>query len=178
MKVNQFETVTEAYQGHQIRKLLWNSLKEWSEMVGDWQQVVFDEINIEEISELSDQYYLKVTKCEARLPGSTAVAKLSKMVRDFRSTMPIVAALGNRYLQDNHWEEIKRLLNMEDSDFALEEKQFTLGELISFDVGEKQEEVVHISTTATQEDKLTTELNKINKTWEEKEFTVIKHKET
>lgn len=122
MKVNLFETVTEAYQGHQIRKLLWSSLKEWSEMVGDWQQVVFDEINIEEISELSDQYYLKVTKCEARLAGSTAVAKLSKMVRDFRSTMPIVAALGNRYLQDNHWEEIKRLLNMEDSDFALEEK--------------------------------------------------------
>ena len=38
--------------------------------------------------------------------------------------------------------------------------------------------MVHISTTATQEDKLTSELNKINRTWEEKEFTVIKHKET
>ena len=118
-----------------------------------------------------------MTKCEARLPGSTAVAKLSKLVRDFRSTMPIVAALGNKYLQDYHWEEIKQVLKMEESDFALEEKQFTLGELISFDVGDKQEEVVHISTTATQEDKLNTELERIRVTWDEKEFNVVKHKE-
>jgi len=36
---------------------------------------------------------------------------------------------------------------------------------------------VHISTTATQEDKLNTELEKIRATWDEKEFHVIKHKE-
>ena len=36
---------------------------------------------------------------------------------------------------------------------------------------------MHIATTATQEDKLSTELEKIIAIWEEKEFTVIKHKE-
>ena len=107
MKVNQFETVNEVYQGHQIRKLLWNSMKEWTDLVYKWEMIIFDEIDVDEISELSDEYYLKVTKMEARLKGSSAVDKLSKLVRDFRSAMPIVQALGNKQLKDYHWDEIK-----------------------------------------------------------------------
>jgi hypothetical protein len=92
--------------------------------------------------------------------------------------MPIVTALGNKKLQEYHWEEIKEVLNMNgDSAFALEEKQFTLGELIGFEVGDKQEEVVHISTTATQEFFLRAELDKIINIWNVTEFTVVKHKE-
>jgi len=51
--------------------------------------------------------------------------------------MPIVGALGNRYLEDYHWSEIKQLLNMEAYDFELEDMQFTLGQLVQLDVGEQ-----------------------------------------
>ena len=64
-----------------------------------------------------------------------------------------------------------------DSSFDLEAKQFTLGELIGFEVGDKQEEVVHISTTATQEFFLRAELDRIIDIWNKCEFTVVKHKE-
>ena len=60
--------------------------------------------------------------------------------------MPIVTALGNQHLLSVHWDEIKELLGMEG--FALEERKWTLGELLSFDVTGKQEGVVHIATTA------------------------------
>ena len=149
MKVNQFETVNEVYQGHQIRKLLWNSMKEWTDLVYKWEMIIFDEIDVDEISELSDEYYLKVTKMEARLKGSSAVDKLSKLVRDFRSAMPIVQALGNKQLKDYHWDEIKQLLNLDENSFDIQEKQFTLGQLVQLDVGDKQEDIVHIATTAT-----------------------------
>lgn len=143
-----------------------------------WQNVVFDDIDVEEITVLSDEYFVKVTKCESRLPGSSAVMKLSQDVRNFKSTMPIVTALGNKKLQAYHWEEIKDVLNMNgDSSFDLEAKQFTLGELIGFEVGDKQEEVVHISTTATQEFFLRAELDRIIDIWNKCEFTVVKHKE-
>ena len=101
--------------------------------------------------------------------------KLAKRVRDFKSTMPIVTALGNRKLTEEHWIEIKMVLKLEESDFNIEEKQFTLGQLMEFDVGEKQEEVVHISTTATQEFKLNVELEAIIETWNNTEFNVVKH---
>ena len=67
MKINHFEDVDNVYQAHMIRKLLWNSLKEWTELVASWEEVVFDEIDVEEITALSDEYFIKVTKCENRL---------------------------------------------------------------------------------------------------------------
>lgn len=51
---------------------------------------------------------------------------------DFKETMPIVEALGNKNLKVEHWEEIKAVLNI--PEFPLEEKQFTLGKLIEFNV--------------------------------------------
>ena len=51
-----------------------------------------------------------------------------------------------------------------------------LGQLIDLDVGDKQEEVVHISTTATQEDYLGKELEKIKDMWEETKFNQVQHK--
>ena len=51
--------------------------------------------------------------------------------------MPIVTALGNEKLEPYHWMEIKEVLNMTDSELDLEEKKFTLGELIKFEVGDK-----------------------------------------
>ena len=118
--------------------MLWHSLKEWDELVKKWTNVVFEEINVDEISVLSDKYFVNVTKCENRLPGSSAVQQLSQNVRNFKSTMPIVTALGNQKLEPHHWEEIKTILNMTgDNEFALEEKRFTLGQLIKLEVGEK-----------------------------------------
>jgi dynein heavy chain len=78
---------------------------------------------------------------------------LKKIVGDFRETMPIVEALGNPYLDKIHWDEVRIILNITE-EFLLEERQFCLGDLIALDVSAKQEEIVHISVTATQEAKL------------------------
>ena len=80
--------------------------------------------------------------------------------------MPIVTALGNKKLLDIHWDEINEILAIPESeDFCLKDKQFKLGELIQLNVGDKEEEVVHISTTATQENLLKTELEKLQLEW-------------
>ena len=130
-------------------------------MVENWRSVPFEEIDVEQITQLSDEYFIKVTKCESRLPDSSAVMRLSQDVRNFKSTMPIVTALGNKKLEDYHWDEITAVIDLESKidklrltavereEFRLQDKKFNLGMLIKLDIGEKQEEVVHISTTAT-----------------------------
>lgn len=60
--------------------------------------------------------------------------------------MPIVEALGNRNLKAEHWNEIKSELKTE---FPLEERKFNLGKLVDMEVFSKQDEIVHISVTAT-----------------------------
>jgi hypothetical protein len=40
------------------------------------------------------------------------VKHLKKMVFDFRETMPIVEALGNKNLKHEHWTDIKVILGL------------------------------------------------------------------
>ena len=62
--------------------------------------------------------------------------------------MPIVEALGNQNLKIEHWNDIKEILALP-AEVKLEEKQFNLGELIGYNVAMYQEEIIHISVTAT-----------------------------
>jgi dynein heavy chain, axonemal len=75
------------------------------------------------------------------------VKYLKDLVFEFKETMPIIEALGNKLLEDIHWEEIKEKLGM--VNFPLEEKQFSLGELVNYGVAKYSEDVVNISVTAT-----------------------------
>ena len=88
--------------------------------------------------------------------------------------MPIVRALGCPYLEAIHWAEIKELLQIPE-DFDLEAKGWKLGELIEFNVAEKQEEVEHIATTATHEHKLRATIAEIKAVWAATDFKVIAH---
>ena len=175
--IAKFENVEEAREKHQYRKQLWHALYEWTNLVRKWQDENFDDINVEEISKEADKYTKIVMQCDHNksLVGSSAFNSLKQLVLEFRETMPIVQALGNRNLTEEHWTEIKTLLNMQD--FPLEERNFTLGELMGFKVASKQEEVENISVTATQEFKLGKQIMEITETWQKTEFEIEKYKD-
>lgn len=101
------------------------------------------------------------------------MAHLKKLVFDFRETMPIVEALGNKQLKVEHWHDIKTILNI--PDFPLEEMQFTLSTLIEFKVADFQEDIINISTTATQENNLRLGLDEIMQTWDKAAFKTAPH---
>jgi len=141
-------------------KRLWNSLHVWQENIEKWVGCPFEEIDIETILEQSTQHSKTVLICERNLPDdSTAVHRLKKLVFDFKETMPIVEALGNKYLNPVHWEEIKAILGT--PSFPLEAKQFSLGELVGLNVAKYADEIVNVSVTATQEFNLQAQLDQL-----------------
>ncbi len=100
-----FFNVEEARTQLKVRHALWNSLKNWGELVEKWNKMPFDVIDVQDISEVSERYSKTVSSCEITLPeGATAVQELKKLVFRFKETMPIVVALGNRHLEKVHWD--------------------------------------------------------------------------
>lgn len=91
-------------------------------MTEKWKTSPFESIEVSEISEKADHFTKTVIQCERNIQpeGNSAVAMLKKLVFDFRETMPIVEALGNKNLKPEHWDEIKTILNI--PDFPLEER--------------------------------------------------------
>lgn len=57
--------------------------------------------------------------------------------------MPIVVALRNDNLKEQHWKEIKELIN---ADFNISDPEFTLQQLIDLNIVQFQEDITNIST--------------------------------
>ena len=144
-------------------------------MVDGWKGDPFVEINTEEISKEAEKYTKIVMRCQKGLrDDSTAVLHLKKQVFDFKDTMPIVTALGNKNYTQAHWNEIKEVTNI---DIELEKLEFCLGELIDEEIAIHQEAIQEISTKATQEAKLISELEELKEEWSGLELIVKPYKE-
>jgi len=83
--------------------------------------------------------------------------------------MPIVTALRNDKLQENHWALIKNMIKKE---FDITQEDFLLKSLIDLDIIQFQEEITSISTKATQEANLKEQIEAIKFTWSKINFTV------
>ena len=90
--------------------------------------------------------------------------------------MPIVTALRNQYLQEEHWDDINELIEGEIS--IKDDDTFTLKNLIDLDVVQYMEEIQAISVRATGEFKLKKQWSEINEGWKQVNFTVITYKDT
>jgi dynein heavy chain len=87
-------------------------------------------------------------RLEKNLEPNPIQNKLRDLVETFKGAMPIVTALRNETLKDHHWKEIKDLIQ---SDFDIQDPDFTLQSLIDLNAVRFQEDISAISTQASQE---------------------------
>lgn len=80
-----------------------------------------------------------------------------------------MTALRNDKLEEHHWSQIKGLIK---KDIDVNASDFSLKSLIDMDVNQYQEEIVVISTQATQEANLKVQINELAELWKAQQFTV------
>ncbi len=168
MEPGNFDFVEDVKSEIDIRIELWTSLREFKMLVERWGQQKFCEIETNDIASKAEFHTKIALRCENRgLKDSPVVQDLKAQVIQFRETMPVVEALGNKKLKTIHWEEIKDVLR---TDIDLQAKEFTLDALISLNAAKHKDEIHNISVTAAQEFYLEEKLEEIKKQWEKKPF--------
>jgi dynein heavy chain len=116
----------------------------WQDMVDNWINSPFESIDTDTISQEAEKYTKIISRCERGLgSSSTAVQHLKNKVFEFKETMPIVNALGNKHLKAEHWSQIQD--DVLKVDFAMENKDFTLGTLIDINIANFQDDIIDIS---------------------------------
>lgn len=96
------------------------------------------------------------------------------MVETFKGAMPIVSALRNEHLTEQHWADINNLI---DGEIKVDEEGFTLQSLIDLDVVQYQEEIQSISVRASGEAKLVAILQEVDTLWKTVVFICIPYKD-
>jgi dynein heavy chain, axonemal len=167
-----FEELDSLREDLSLRCVMWRSLKEWEELQEIWIKTQFNNIQAKEISQKADYYAKICMRLEKNLEDNPIQRKLKELVDTFKGAMPIVVALRNDALQEHHWKEIKDLIN---SDFDISNPEFTLQSLIDLNAVQFQEDITAISTQASQEASLRSQLQQLEEIWKKVEFTVTTH---
>lgn len=129
----------------------------------------FSEVDAKGITTLAEKFAKNCMRLEKNLDPNPIQEKLKILVNQFKDAMPIVTALRNEKLEEHHWAQIKSLIK---KDIDVSQSDFSLKSLIDMDVNQYQEEIVVISTQATQEANLKIQIAELEALWKTTQFIV------
>jgi hypothetical protein len=119
LPISRLEALTNLKDDLYVRLLLWKSTKEWDQNIIEWNETMFSQIDVDQIQSLCDKYARHVSKCKKKIPITNEILlKLEQKVKEFSTTMPVVVALRNKQLKENHLQNIKDIIGV---DFDLQQ---------------------------------------------------------
>jgi len=122
--LTQFNNIEELREELTNRHLLWHSVDEFENLDASYKKKLFVDINVDEISLKADHYQKISNRLNKSLPSNEVQVKLGNLVETFKGAMPIVKALRNPNLKENHKNAINDLL--ENGTLNVDEEGFTL----------------------------------------------------
>jgi dynein heavy chain len=169
-----FENLEKLREDFFLRATMWRSLKQWEELTDQWVNKQFQKIDAKEIANQAEKFSKTAIRVDNNLPDNPISKKLKHLVETFKGAMPIVTSLRNDNLKEHHWREIKDLIG---SDFDINEPDFTLNSLISLNAVAFMEEITQISTQASQEAFLKSQINALEEQWKRIDFLTKQYKD-
>ncbi|GAX77074.1 hypothetical protein CEUSTIGMA_g4520.t1 [Chlamydomonas eustigma] len=156
------------------RKAAWVTLSEWLGLTESWLSSPCVSIKSEEVQSTTDEYFKKVYKMIKIYRDDMVVAKAKDMIEDFKLLLPLISEACNPALQEHHWKQVFKVLEIEVEDH----QEVTLENLLHWGAMEKLEAISMVSTTASKEYSLRNALTKMKGEWQDKEFYCLPYKET
>ena len=158
-QVERFEELKEVVDDIQLKKKLWDSLRDFSALTLEWTQTQFSALDAAAMEETIAAFNKTVVNAERSLPANDVVPKLKEQVTLFKNTVPVITDLRNGALKDRHWEKIEAVIGAPIP--RDEPEKFTFNTLLELKVMHFKEQLQIISTEATQEGLLEAMLNTV-----------------
>ena len=142
-----FETMFTLKTEYQTRYSLWNSIDQFEALSKEWELLQFKTIDAKPMIQKTEQFIRVVNQAERNLSENPVVPKLKNMVWQYKDALPAVLALRSPFLEPEHWESIRALMNV---DIDPEDSRLKLRDLLAFNINNFAPELIEISTQALQ----------------------------
>ena len=156
---NEIELVTE----------MWSFIKETQELFEKFKQKAWPEIDGQAMDDEISQKLTKKNNAMRKKLGSYSLVMdcVQKEINVWKKLVPLITYLKNDYMQERHWEEVRKELNSPDLVIGEELK---LQRFYDMKIQEKAEQIQEITDKASSEDKMGKKLDEIEKNWGGAEF--------
>ena len=90
-------------------------------------------------------------------------------MKEFQYLLPIILALGNKDLKEQHWNQMSSQVHPTINST----KQFSINDLIGLEIFNKKDILMEISQKATGQQLIENQIANIHKKWDELNFNII-----
>jgi Dynein heavy chain, N-terminal region 2 len=154
-----------------LKRQLWQGHYGFSQLCAEWASTIYSDIDLVEMEERIQAMHRTCHKLERELPPNNKVPVLRSIVDEHMAMLPVLRALSNAALKDQHWSRIAEITGVLLS--GPESSAITLQQLFKLQINVHQADIVQISFEASQEAALEQMLAQLNAKWSELEFTVL-----
>eukprot|EP00891_Asterochloris_glomerata_P001497 jgi/Astpho2/1497/e_gw1.00026.129.1_t len=152
-----------------LKHLLWSSLDAWADFTERVAGQPLLQLDIAALEAAVAQYTRTGQRVEKGLSLNRVVPVLQEQVATWRAMLPVAAALRNPQLQERHWQKVAAVLG---DGLQPTEPGFTVQTLLERQLVTVKEDLVAVSTEASQEAGLEGMLHRVQAKWEGVEFVV------
>lgn len=154
-----------------LRKLLWESLQNWSKLYRQWSNTVLDALDIDLLQKEVNKFTQNIYMLEKSLPPNNIIPSLKEKVFEFKGSMPVILALRNPQMKQRHFDRLRVLIGKD----VIDDENLKLNKLFKPEILQHIEQITDISSLASNEAALETMLNKIIERWRMLDFRLLPH---
>jgi dynein heavy chain, axonemal len=158
----------------EVRNRLWMSLINLEKDNYEWRRLYLSQMRTEKIEDKIKEYKaigMELTQTLSETVADKVLDFFNDQVSQMESCCPVVVALSSSSMQDRHWREIFKLINLPYMPESL--NNISLGELLDkHSIIAYIEQIDTISAAAIAQEKIQKDLEKIEKDWANTKFVV------
>ena len=154
---------------------IWTLVEEWQGLYSVWKDGAFVDIRVEEMEEAAVRIGKNVQKMGRDIKSWGVWVSIKDTVDSFKKTMPLITDLRNPAMRSRHWEQLMEEIG---SKFDPTSSSFTLDTILTLRLDTKVEFIAELSTNATKELAIETNLKSITATWATLGIDMVEYKQT
>ena len=139
-----------------------------------WRETLWSDIDTATMEDATKAFQKDVKGLPKKLRATDAFIGLDDSVKNFLTSVPLVADLRSPDMRDRHWSS---LMEVTGKSFVIDDK-FSLDSLLALELHKFEDEVGEIVDCAQKEAKMEVSLAKLEVTWAKVEWMQMKHKDT
>ncbi|KAG5498459.1 hypothetical protein JIQ42_03265 [Leishmania sp. Namibia] len=166
------EVMAEMLHDVSVKAKLWSGIGDWNTFTEETEALPFEQLDVPAVQETVQKYSSLVKQVSSKLASNAAVPRLKSSVEEWRQLLPILQALTNPSLKSEHHAKISLIVGPVSDASGGNSKtlsewanQFTVGMLLQHHILKYRDEVLAVSASATEEDKLQRQIDKVNAAW-------------
>ncbi|XP_037101848.1 dynein heavy chain 6, axonemal [Syngnathus acus] len=168
-RVTKFDDLDELKGEFRLKRLLWDSMKEWDLLQERWRQTTLEKLDMEQLNSQVNKYNKYINQMEKGLPRNNVVPLLKEKVEIMKQRVPMITDLRNPCMKPEHWRSLETVVG---SSLSVELTVAVVEELNVFSYGT---EIMEASAQASGEASVETIINKVEDVWWTTTFSLVQH---